>query len=203
MDIQQIDFIGSFTKNKQCPKMEHPEFAFIGRSNVGKSSLINMLCDRKNLARVSKTPGKTQQLNYFLIDKSWYIVDLPGYGYARTSKFNLRAWEIMIEEFLRLRETLQCTFILIDLRLEPQQIDIEFINWMGKNGIPFVIVFTKADKLKKSERNANQMRFKKEMLKYWNELPQQFVTSSEKREGRDEILNFIERINNGTADEEE
>lgn len=203
MLIRDIEFIGSFTKNKQCPEGDLPEFAFIGRSNVGKSSLINMLCGRRSLARVSKTPGKTQQLNYFLINKEWYLVDLPGYGFARTSKFNLRAWEKMIEQFLRLRENVVCTFVLLDLRLEAQQVDIEFINWMGKNGIPFVIVYTKADKLKKAEIIRNQERIQKELLKYWNDLPQQFITSSEKQIGKEEMLNFIEEVNKSLAQNNE
>jgi GTP-binding protein len=203
MIIKDIEFIGSFTKNKQCPQGSIPEFAFIGRSNVGKSSLINMLCGRRSLARVSKTPGKTQQLNYFLINKEWHLVDLPGYGFARTSKFNLRAWEKMIEEYLRLRENLVCTFVLLDLRLEAQQVDIEFINWMGKNEIPFVMVYTKADKLKKREIGANQERIQKEFLKYWNDLPQQFVTSSEKNIGREEMLAFIEDVLNSLEENNE
>jgi len=203
MIIKDIDFIGSFTKNKQCPKDGIPEFAFIGRSNVGKSSLINMLCGRRSLARVSKTPGKTQQLNYFLINKEWHLVDLPGYGFARTSKFNLRAWEKMIEEYLRLRENLVCTFVLLDLRLEAQQVDIEFINWMGKNEIPFVMVYTKADKLKKREIEINQERIQIEFLKYWNDLPQQFVTSSEKNLGREEMLEFIKGVLNSLEESNE
>jgi len=196
MHIEDVRFVGSFKKESQCPKAKRPEFAFIGRSNVGKSSLINMLCNRKGVAKVSNTPGKTQSINYFDIDDKWYLVDLPGYGYARTSKKDRGSWEKMIERYLIVRENLQIAFVLLDIRHELQAIDKEFINWMGENGIPFAIVFTKKDKLKKAQVPVNIERIQKELLKYWNSLPQQFTTSSEKHEGREEILDFIEELSN-------
>lgn len=195
MQIKEAEYIGSFPTIRQCPKDLKPEYAFIGRSNVGKSSLINMLCNRKDLARVSNTPGKTQTLNYYLIDKYWYIVDLPGYGYAKISKKKRFEWEKMIEGYLLHRENLGCAFVLVDANVSPQLIDLEFINWMGKMGVPFVIVFTKTDRLKANERNKNIDAFNDELLKYWNELPQQFVTSSTKRVGGKDILEFIDGVN--------
>jgi len=196
MHIEEVSFIGSFKKESQCPKEKRPEFAFIGRSNVGKSSLINMLCARKGIAKVSNTPGKTQSINYFDIDEKWYLVDLPGYGYARTSKKDRSGWEKMIERFLVIRENLQVAFVLIDIRHDLQDIDREFINWMGENSIPFNIVFTKKDKLKKAQVKRNVDKIHNELLKYWNSLPQHFITSSEKHEGREEILDFIEELAN-------
>ena len=171
MEIRNIDFTGSFPNYRQCPNGLLPEYAFIGRSNVGKSSLINMLTNRKSLARVSSTPGKTQLLNYFFIDKKWYLVDLPGYGYAKISKKKRADWEKMIEGYFVRRTTLSCAFILIDTCVKPQSIDIEFANWMGEMRIPFVFVFTKTDRLKLNERNINIQAFKNEMLKYWNDIP--------------------------------
>ncbi len=194
-EIIDAEYVGSFPSERQCPKDQKPEYAFIGRSNVGKSSLINMLCNRKDLARVSNTPGKTQMLNYYLIDKSWYIVDLPGYGYAKISKRKRHEWEKMIEGYLLHRNTLGCAFVLIDSNIPPQLIDIEFINWMGKMGVPFVIVFTKTDRLKNNEKRKNIDAFNNELLKYWNELPQQFVTSSAKKEGAESILEFVKEVN--------
>ncbi len=196
MHIEEVSFVGSFKKESQCPKDKRPEFAFIGRSNVGKSSLINMLCNRKGVAKVSNTPGKTQSINYFDIDDKWYLVDLPGYGYARSSKKDRSAWEKMIERYLIVRENLQVAFVLIDLRHELQAIDREFINWMGENSIPFCLVYTKMDKLKKAQVKTNIARIQNELLKYWNSLPQQFTTSSEKHIGREEILDFIEELSN-------
>ena len=195
MEFRDIQFIGSFPEYRQCPKGLLPEYAFIGRSNVGKSSLINMLTNRRSLARVSSTPGKTQLLNYFLINKKWHLVDLPGYGYAVVSKKKRREFEQMINQYLMRREMLQCTFVLIDLRIPPQAKDLEFINWLGANQIPFAIVFTKADKLKKAEVPKNLAQFKEAMLEHWEELPTFFVTSSEKKVGREEILTYIEGIN--------
>ena len=195
MEIKEAEYIGSFPSIRQCPKDQKPEYAFIGRSNVGKSSLINMLCNRRDLARVSNTPGKTQTLNYYLIDKSWYIVDLPGYGYAKISKKKRHEWERMIEGYLLHRQNLGCAFVLVDANIPPQLIDIEFINWMGKMSIPFVIVFTKTDRLKSNEKRKNIEAFNEELLKYWNELPQQFVTSSAKRVGGEMVLDFIEEVN--------
>ena len=196
MEVKQVDFVGSFTKEHQCPKDDIPEFAFIGRSNVGKSSLINMLCGRKNMARVSNTPGKTQTLNFFKVDEAWTIADLPGYGYAKRSKKTRAKWEMMIESYLVNRPQLQVAFVLIDLRHKLQQIDMEFINWMGQRSIPFVIIYTKADKLKAGELEINKKRIEDEILEYWHSLPATFVSSSAKRIGREEILQFIEDLNN-------
>ncbi len=193
--INESMFVGSFPSISKCPKDNKPEYAFIGRSNVGKSSLINMLCSRKGLAKVSNRPGKTQTLNFYLIEKSWYIVDLPGYGYAKISKKKRFEWEKMIEGYMLKRETLGCAFVLIDLNVPPQEIDLEFMNWMGKMQIPFVIVFTKTDKMGLNKRNVNIKKFQDEMHKYWNDLPQQFVTSAEKADGRDEVLEFIQSLN--------
>jgi GTP-binding protein len=195
MEIKEAEYIGSFPSIRQCPKDSKPEYAFIGRSNVGKSSLINLLCNRRDLARVSNTPGKTQTLNYYLIDKFWYIVDLPGYGYAKISKKKRHEWEKMIEGYLLHRQNLGCAFVLVDANIPPQLIDIEFVNWMGKMSIPFVIVFTKSDRLKSNDKKKNIDAFNNELLKYWNELPQQFVTSSTKRLGAEAILQFIEEVN--------
>lgn len=188
-------FAGSFPSIRQCPQDNKPEYAFIGRSNVGKSSLINMLCDRKNLAKVSNRPGKTQTLNFYLMEKSWYVVDLPGYGYAKISKKKRFEWEKMIEGYLLKRDTLGCAFVLIDLNVPPQAIDMEFVNWMGKMQIPFVIVYTKTDRMGLNLRNKNLKIFQDEMHKYWNELPQQFITSAEKKIGGEEILEFIQQLN--------
>lgn len=195
IQIHEAEFVGSFANERQCPQDNKPEYAFIGRSNVGKSSLINMLCNRRGLAKVSNRPGKTQTLNYFLIDKHWYIVDLPGYGYAKISKTKRQEWEKMIEGYLLLRKTLGCAFVLIDINVPPQQIDTEFINWMGKMQVPFVLVFTKTDRLNLNARNKNLEAFKKEMHKYWNELPPYFLTSSESKAGKQEILDFINSVN--------
>ena len=193
--IKESMFAGSFPSVRQCPGDNKPEYAFIGRSNVGKSSLINMLCDRKDLAKVSNRPGKTQTLNFYLMDKSWYIVDLPGYGYAKISKKKRFEWEKMIEGYMLKRQTLGCAFVLIDLNVPPQEIDLEFINWMGKMQIPFVIVYTKTDRLKTNIKEKNLKAFQAEMHKYWNELPQQFITSSNKRIGKEEMVEFIENLN--------
>lgn len=196
MNIKDAHFIGSFKSESQCPAPQKPEYAFIGRSNVGKSSLLNMLTNRKSLAKVSNTPGKTQSINYFDMDDSWYLVDLPGYGYARISQKERKKWEDMIEKFLITRSTLQCAFVLIDIRHELQQIDLEFINWLGERMIPFIMVFTKADKLKNERKIGEHVkRINDELLKHWHELPQQFVTSSEDKLGREEILAFIEDLN--------
>jgi len=173
-----------------------PEYAFIGRSNVGKSSLINMLCNRKGLAKVSNTPGKTQTINYFKVDSSWHLVDLPGYGYAKISKKMRFRWEKMIEKFLITRSQLQVVFVLLDSRHTLQKIDMEFMNWLGDRRVPFVIVYTKVDKLAKSKVDDNIKKIQNGILNYWNSLPDQFVTSSEKKEGRQEILDFIGDLNN-------
>jgi GTP-binding protein len=196
MTIHDIQFIGSFTDHRQAPTEATPEYAFIGRSNVGKSSLINSLLERKEIARVSKKPGKTQQLNFFLINENWHIVDLPGYGYAQVSKKERTKWEHMVNNYFIHRQQLQCAFVLIDANVPPQKNDLAFINWLGKNSIPFVIVFTKTDRLTANQRNKNVTRFKKTMLQDWEHLPQFFVTSSVDNSGREEILQFIEEITN-------
>lgn len=192
MDILQAEFVISNTDVSKCPQTDKPEFAFIGRSNVGKSSLINMLTNRKDLAKTSSTPGKTQTINHFLLNKAWYLVDLPGYGYAQVSKSNRESWSSMIDEYFKLRDNLYCTFILIDARLEPQASDITFINKLGQMRIPIALVFTKVDKLKQSELAKTRNQFEKELLKTWAELPPIFVTSAEKKTGRNPMLNFIE-----------
>jgi GTP-binding protein len=197
MEITSAEFIISNTQVNKCPTPDKPEFAFIGRSNVGKSSLINMLTLRKNLAKTSSTPGKTQTINHFLINKKWYLVDLPGYGYATVSKSAKAGWSEMIESYFKKRENLYCTFILIDSRLDPQTKDIEFINWLGGLGIPIAIVFTKIDKIKQSELAQSRKKFEARLLKDWEELPPVFITSSEKKTGRNHLLEFINQaINN-------
>ncbi|MCB0593567.1 MAG: YihA family ribosome biogenesis GTP-binding protein [Lewinellaceae bacterium] len=195
MDVHNTAFAGSYPTESQCPADGKPEYAFIGRSNVGKSSLVNMLTGRKNIAHTSRTPGKTQLINFFLADGQWYLVDLPGYGYARISKRKRREWRRMIEGYLQKRQALQCAFILVDANVPPQQNDIEFINWLGEARIPFVIVYTKTDRLKPEELESNISAIQQALLQYWQELPQQFITSSVKGEGRDEILQFINEVN--------
>ncbi len=195
MDIKEAKFIISNTDINLCPKDGLPEYAFIGRSNVGKSSLINMLVDKKDLAKTSGRPGKTQLINHFLINKEWYLVDLPGYGYAKASKSSRNQWEKFISEYLVTRETLINIFVLIDSRLEPQKIDIEFMTWCAEKQLPFSMVFTKIDKLSSSALQKNLAAYKKEMLKYWEFLPPVFTTSSESKFGREKLLNYIEQIN--------
>lgn len=191
MMINDVHYVASYPKESQCPKDGLPEFAFIGRSNVGKSSLINFLTDRKDLAKVSKTPGKTKLLNYFQVDETWYLVDLPGYGYAKISKKQRSKWEEMLERYLQVRPALNCVFLLIDSRIKLQKIDLEFMNWLGEKQIPFVLVYTKMDKLKKSLKEDHLKSIQAEILEHWAELPQQFYTSTVDKEGRDEILEFI------------
>jgi GTP-binding protein len=202
MEVHQIAFAGSYPAESQCPKDEKPEYAFIGRSNVGKSSLINMLTGRKELARTSKKPGKTQLLNFFLVDGSWYLVDLPGYGYAKISKRKRRDWEKMIQGYLVKRATLQCAFVLIDGNIPPQKIDIEFVNWLGEMRVPFVLVFTKTDRPKPEQLEANIQAFRSALQEYWETLPPQFVTSSRSGAGRRELLDFIGQVNAETLDGE-
>lgn len=194
MKIKDVTFIASFPKASACPGDGKPEFAFIGRSNVGKSSLINMLTNKKGLAKVSVTPGKTQLLNFFEINESWYLVDLPGYGYARTSKVKKEGFSKMIRTYLTQRPDLYVAFVLIDIRHPLQTIDKEFINWCGENSVPFSIVFTKADKIGKNQVAANVDIIKRDLLKSWNELPQQFITSAETKEGQKEILQYISSL---------
>ena len=195
MIIREIEFLGSFEKESQCPKGQLPEYAFIGRSNVGKSSLINMLMGRKELARISSTPGKTQTINYFEINSTWRIADLPGYGYAKSSKSNRRRWKKMVDTFLLTRSNLYCIFALIDSRHKLQQIDLEFINWLGENAIPFTIVYTKVDKVKGDMIDSNIKLIRTELLESWEELPREFRTSSVSSLGREEILDFISNTN--------
>ena len=197
MKIESATFVISNTDVKKCPSGTKPEYAFIGRSNVGKSSLINMLTGKNGLAMTSATPGKTMLINHFLINNNWYIVDLPGYGYAKRGQKGKEQIKRIIESYILQREQMTCLFVLIDSRHEPQNVDLEFIEWLGENGVPFAIVFTKADKLK-SERQAkdNVQRYLNELKKQWEELPPHFITSSEKRIGRDELLEYIEQINN-------
>jgi len=195
MIIKSATFICSNTKISALPVANMPEYAFIGRSNVGKSSLINMLVNQHGLAKTSQKPGKTQLINHFLINEKWYIVDLPGYGYAKVSKNNRESWEKFIRNYITKRESLQCVFILIDSRLTPQKIDIEFCCWMGEIQIPFVLAFTKADKQSTPKTNANIALFKKELSGWFEEIPPIFTTSGEKGLGKDEILSFIEETN--------
>jgi GTP-binding protein len=195
MIIKSADFICSNTQISKLPPPVKAEYAFIGRSNVGKSSLINMLVNKKGLAKTSQTPGKTQLINHFLINDTWYIVDLPGYGYARISKSKKEDWNKFIRTYLDKRESLQCVMVLIDSRLEPQKIDLEFCNWLGEKGLAFVLIFTKADKQSMLKTQQNVAKFTKALLESFDEAPQYFITSSEQTTGRDEVLNFIEEIN--------
>ncbi|WP_347297088.1 ribosome biogenesis GTP-binding protein YihA/YsxC [uncultured Bacteroides sp.] len=195
MEITSAEFVISNTDVKKCPAGIFPEYAFIGRSNVGKSSLINMLTSRKGLAMTSATPGKTMLINHFLINKNWYLVDLPGYGYARRGQKGKDQIRTIIEDYILEREQMTNLFILIDSRLEPQKIDLEFIEWLGENGIPFAIIFTKADKLKGGRLKMNINSYLRELGKQWEELPPYFISSSEDRTGRAEILDYIENIN--------
>lgn len=195
MIIKTVEFVISNTDVKKCPDSALPEYAFIGRSNVGKSSLINMITAHKGLAMTSQKPGKTQLINHFLINKSWHLVDLPGYGYARLGQSNREKLKTIIESYILDREQLTCLFILLDCRHEPQKIDLEFIEWAGEHGVPFALVFTKADKLSRGRISANVEAYKQKLRESWEELPPIFVTSSEKKEGRDELLAYIDEIN--------
>ncbi|NDV82888.1 ribosome biogenesis GTP-binding protein YihA/YsxC [Bacteroides sp. 51] len=195
MNINKVEFVISNTDVKKCPEGTLPEYAFIGRSNVGKSSLINMLTGRKGLAMTSATPGKTMLINHFIIDDSWYIVDLPGYGYARRGMKGQDQIRKIIEDYILEREQMTNLFLLIDSRLEPQKIDMEFMEWLGENGIPFSIVFTKADKLKGGKLSSNIQMYLRELRRQWEELPPHFISSSETKLGRNEILGYIESIN--------
>ena len=199
MEIKKATFVVSNSDYRKCPDTELPEYAFFGRSNVGKSSLINMLTGNKGLAKTSSMPGKTLLVNHFLINNEWHLVDLPGYGYAKRSKKDTEKFEHMITTYILDREQMTNLFLLIDVRHEPQQIDLEFMEWLGENGVPFSIVFTKADKVAKAKLKGNVMHYLTELKKQWEELPPYFVTSSETKTGRDEILNYIEEINRTLA----
>ena len=195
MVIKSAEFVISNSQVGKGPTTGLPEYAFIGRSNVGKSSLINMLTGKKGLAMTSQKPGKTQLINHFIINGAWYLVDLPGYGYARLSKDGREKLKTMIEDYTLERKELICLFVLVDSRHEPQKIDLEFIQWLGEEGVPFALVFTKADKLSKGRLAANLEAYKARLLEEWEELPPIFVTSSEQQLGRDELLSYIEGIN--------
>ncbi len=195
MEIKEAEFTVSNTNYEKCPAPIMPEYAFIGRSNVGKSSLINMLTGKKGLAKTSATPGKTQLINHFLINKKWYLVDLPGYGFARVSKSSKAAWDKMIKDYLERRENLMTVFVLIDIRLDPQPIDLKFIQQLGEKQIPLVLIFTKADKISKQQVIFSVEQFKKALRKSWDELPLMYISSAEKKTGRDEILLYISETN--------
>jgi len=191
MEIKTARFLMSNTSVKKCPDPNMPEFAFIGRSNVGKSSLINMLTNHKNLAKTSARPGKTQLINHFVINDNWYLVDLPGYGYAKVSKVQRNKFQAYISDYIINRENLYCLFVLVDCRHEPQKIDMEFIEWLGEKQIPFALVFTKTDKLGKNKLASNIADYKKQLQETWEELPPIFMSSAETGLGKEEILNFI------------
>ncbi len=195
MDIKQAEFSLSAPVVTMCPKDTKPEYAFIGRSNVGKSSLINMLTNNKKLAKTSATPGKTLLINHFIINREWYLVDLPGYGYAKRSKKEIDRLDQMIRGYILQREQLVNVFVLVDIRLEPQKIDLEFIEWLGVSSVPFAIVFTKAAKLTPNTPRQAMEAYKRKLSETWEELPPMFLTSAEKKEGRDDVLNYIDDIN--------
>ena len=195
MIIKDAHFVSSNSKIDRLPKDNIPEYAFIGRSNVGKSSLINTLVQRRALAKTSATPGKTIAINHFMVNDSWYLVDLPGYGYAQRSKKAREEWRVMLANYIRRRRNLICTFVLVDSRIEPQNSDIGFMEWLGENQVPFCIVFTKVDKISKVELDKNIEIYKSKLLEEWEELPQMFITSSETKQGRDELLDYIEQQN--------
>lgn len=195
MEIKQAAFVVSNTQVAKCPTHKLPEYAFIGRSNVGKSSLINMLTNHKGLAKTSSKPGKTQLINHFLINKEWYLVDLPGYGYAKVSKQSKKTFQQFITDYFKKRRELVNAFVLVDIRHEPQKIDLEFMQWLGENAIPFAIVFTKADKLTEKQIQEHVTSYSKILLQQWEEMPPYFITSSENRLGKEDLLSYIETIN--------
>lgn len=202
MEITSSEYTISSERVSQCPTDGKTEYAFIGRSNVGKSSLINMLCNHKGLAKTSATPGKTLLINHFTVNREWYLVDLPGYGYAKRSKTVQQKLQHMIQSYILMRQELACLFVLVDIRHDPQRIDTEFINWLGESGVPFAIVFTKADKVGNTQKAEKVARKYMETLREtWEELPPYFVTSSERRDGRQELLDYIGTINEGMAEE--
>ena len=193
MIIRSAEFIKSSTKLSQCPDPIKPEFAFIGRSNVGKSSLINLLVGKKSLAKISSKPGKTQTINHFLVNDAWYLVDLPGYGFASVSQATRAAWTKMMEQYFLKRENLECVFVLIDVRIEPQASDLDFIQWLGENNIPMTLVFTKSDKPGKNQVAQSISRYKKKLNERWDELPTMIISSAETKKGREEILEIIQQ----------
>jgi GTP-binding protein len=195
MIIKTAEFIISSTDVEKCPKTRLPEYAFIGRSNVGKSSLINMLTGFNSLAKVSVKPGKTRLINHFIINEEWYLVDLPGYGFAQVPKTEREKWEKFIRKYLTKRENLYCVFVLVDSRHEPQKNDLTFMQWLGENEIPFVIIFTKTDKLGKKELAEFRTAYSEKLLEIWDELPDMFSTSSDTGDGRKDILDFIDKVN--------
>ena len=199
MQITSAEFVMSNSDVKKCPNSSLPEYAFIGRSNVGKSSLINMLTNRKNLAKTSGRPGKTQLINHFLINKNWHLVDLPGYGYARVSKTAKKKFQKFITDYFNKRKQLVSGFVLVDIRHEPQPIDLEFMQWLGENGLPFSIVFTKADKLKPKAIERQVENYKNVLLETWEEIPNYFITSSSKKIGGDALLDYIDNLNKQIA----
>jgi GTP-binding protein len=196
MLIKSAEFVTSNSDVSKCPKERFPEYAFIGRSNVGKSSLINMLMQRKKLAKTSGRPGKTQLINHFLINKNWHLVDLPGYGYARVSKSSKKVFQKFITQNFEKRAQMVLAFVLVDCRHEPQPIDLEFMQWMGESQVPFSIIFTKADKIKPNALKKNIEAYKEKMLEVWEEMPQHFITSASNTQGREELLGFLGNLNN-------
>ena len=203
MEINSVSFVKSSAHPRECPPMDKPEYAFIGRSNVGKSSLINMIVGRLSMAKISSTPGKTQLINHFEIntpkkgddDNSWYLTDLPGFGYAKVSKKDRVKWERTSKQFLEGRTNLMCIMLLVDSRLKPQKVDLDFMAYMGETGLPFVMVFTKVDKLNKTKKAKFLSDYQEEMLKQWKKMPPVFVTSSETKQGREDLLHFFEQTN--------
>jgi len=200
MEIKEAQFVVSNTDVEKCPAPNKPEYAFIGRSNVGKSSLINMLCNKKTLAKTSGKPGKTRLINHFLINKEWYLVDLPGYGYASVPKAERLKWEKMIQNYILQRENLYCLFVLIDSRHDAQKVDLEFMEWLGISQIPFSIVFTKCDKLKPIELETNLKAYEEKMFETWEVMPPYFVSSSDTGIGKEEILTYIDSVNKNAGD---
>lgn len=194
MEVLQSEFVKSSSGIEQCPEETLPEFAFIGRSNVGKSSLINMLTNNKKLAKVSGRPGKTQLINHFLINKSWFLVDLPGYGWAKVAKTEKAKWGEMIHDYLVQRGNLMITFVLVDSRLDPQPIDVEFINWLGEQGLPLGIIFTKSDKQSKNKSQSAMAKYRKTLKSTWDELPSFFLTSSSTFDGKEDVLKYIDNV---------
>ena len=200
MEIKKAEFTLSAPMESMCPQDNKPEYAFIGRSNVGKSSLINMLTNNKKLAKTSSTPGKTLLINHFIINNEWYLVDLPGYGFAKRSKKEVQRLEQMINGYILQRKQLVNVFLLVDIRLEAQKVDLDFIQWLGASSVPFAIVFTKADKLSQTKAKQNIDAYKKVLSETWEELPPIFVTSADKKQGRVEVLDYIEQINKSLKD---